>query len=268
MNSFDHRPSSSSATDRSSAKTDLKQSSKTSSVKTDSSSVASVAVQPAEEPTPALVPVLLQPSDDPSAQRESSATPVPAQRSEESSEPSETPSAKPKTSVSKTCVQDESSVSEPVSVPASTQASSDVPQKSICSEDGPRSLNNEPDLWLRAYTVLQEQQPQLMKAYNTHLASLQHDQEHGSGVPNERSVKLVVNQLLDDREKKKYRVPLLKKDVKIRDQVEKVARFALWFDPVVKNAVSTQPYAALAWSGASLLLPVSKMIYAAWYCPR
>jgi hypothetical protein len=102
-----------------------------------------------------------------------------------------------------------------------------------------------------------------MKAYNTHLASLQHDQEHGSGVPNERSVKLVVNQLLDDREKKKYRVPLLKKDVKIRDRVEKVARFALWFDPVVKNAVSTQPYAALAWSGASLLLPVSKMIYTA-----
>ncbi|KAJ6094564.1 hypothetical protein N7467_002077 [Penicillium canescens] len=166
------------------------------------------------------------------------------------------PSVKPETSILKTCVQDESSVSEPVSVPASTQTSSDVPKQSSRSEDAPRSLNNEPDLWLRAYTVLQEQQPELMKAYSTHLASLQHDQEHGSDIPNERSVKSVVNQLLDDREKKQYRVPLLKKDVKIRDQVEKVARFVLWFDPIVKNAVSTQPYAALAWSGASLLLPL------------
>ncbi|KAJ6078055.1 uncharacterized protein N7446_000991 [Penicillium canescens] len=201
-------------------KTDPKQSSKKSSVKTDSSSVASVAVQPSEEPTPALVPVLVQSSDESSAQPESSAMPVPAQPCEESSEPSEPPSVKPETSFSKTCVQDESSVSKPVSVPASTQPFSDVPQQLKRSEDAPRSLKNEPDLWLRAYTVLQEQQPELMKAYNTHLASLQHDQEHGSGILNERSVK-----------------------------------FVLWFDPIVKNAVSTQPYAALAWSGASLLLP-------------
>jgi hypothetical protein len=202
--------------------------------------------------------VLIQSSDDSSAQPESSATPVPAQPSEESSEPSETASAKPEISISKTCVQDESSVSEPVSVPASTQTSPDVPQQSNISEDASKSLNNESDLWLRAYTGLQEQQPELMKAYSTHLASLQDAQEHGSGIPNERSVKSVVNQLLDNREKKQYRVPLLKKDVKIRDQVEKVARFVLWFDPIVKSAVSTQPYAALAWSGASLLLPVSK----------
>jgi hypothetical protein len=220
-------------------------------VKTDPSSVASVAVHPSEEPTPALVPVLIQSSDDASAQPESSATPAPAQPSEESFEPSEPPSAKSEASISKTGVQDESSVPEPVSVPASTQTSSDVPQQSSRSEDTPRSLNNEPDLWLRAYTVLQKQQPELMKAYSTHLASLQHDQEHGSGIPNERSVKSVVNQLLDDREKKQYRVPLLKKDVKIRDQVEKVARFVLWFDPIVKNAVSTQH--TQHWHGLVLL---------------
>ncbi|KAJ6154822.1 hypothetical protein N7485_013191 [Penicillium canescens] len=170
------------------AKTDPKQSSKKSSVKTDSSSVASVAVQPSEEPTPALVPVLVQSSDESSAQPESSAMPVPAQPCEEFSEPSEPPSVKPETSFSKTCVQDESSVSKPVSVPASTQTFSDVPQQLKRSEDAPRSLKNEPDLWLRAYTVLQEQQPELMKAYNTHLASLQHDQEHGSGILNERSL--------------------------------------------------------------------------------
>jgi hypothetical protein len=157
----------------------------------------------------------------------------------------------------KPAVQHESSVAEPVSVAASTQTSPNVSQQPNDSEDAPKSFN-ESDLWLRAYMKLQEQQPELIKAYNTHLASLQHDQENRGGIQNERSVKSVVNQLLDDREKKQYRVPLLKKDVKIRDQVEKVARFVLWFDPIVKSAVSTQPYAALAWSGASLLLPVSK----------
>jgi hypothetical protein len=34
------------------------------------------------------------------------------------------------------------------------------------------------------------------------------------------------------------------------------AQFLLWSGPIVKDALSAQPYAALAWSGVSLLLPV------------
>ena len=71
-----------------------------------------------------------------------------------------------------------------------------------------------------------------------------------------RSVEVIVKQLLEDREKKQWRVSLLGRDIKLREQAERLAKFVLWSDPLVKSALSSQPYAALAWSGVSLLLPV------------
>jgi ankyrin repeat domain-containing protein 50 len=97
-----------------------------------------------------------------------------------------------------------------------------------------------------------------MADYKKHLASL-----HGGAVTSvdlstPRSVESVVKQLLKDREDGQWRVSLLGKDVRIREQAEKLAKFLLWTDPIVKSAISAQPYAALAWSGVSLLLPVRK----------
>ncbi len=70
------------------------------------------------------------------------------------------------------------------------------------------------------------------------------------------------DQLLEERDKKKWRVSLLHKDVEIRKQAEKLAKFLLWSKDIVKDAVSAQPYAALAWSGVSLLLPVCTYLVA------
>lgn len=44
-----------------------------------------------------------------------------------------------------------------------------------------------------------------------------------------------------------------------REQVERLAKFVLWSDEIVKSALSAQPYAALACSGVSIALPVSCM---------
>ena len=62
---------------------------------------------------------------------------------------------------------------------------------------------------------------------------------------------------MKDRENKQWKISFLGHNVKIRKQVESLTKFLQWSDPLVKTAVSTQPYAALAWSGVSLLLPVS-----------
>jgi len=70
------------------------------------------------------------------------------------------------------------------------------------------------------------------------------------------SVESIVKTLLEDREKKAWRVSILGKDIKIRKQAERLAKFLLWSDPIVQKALSAQPYAALAWSGVSLLLSV------------
>lgn len=95
-----------------------------------------------------------------------------------------------------------------------------------------------------------------MADYMKHLASLQDDAVVSGHVVTSQAVDSVVNKLLEEREKKQWRVSLLGNDVKIRKQVERLARFVLWSDPIVKNALSAQPYAALAWSGVSMLLPV------------
>jgi hypothetical protein len=113
------------------------------------------------------------------------------------------------------------------------------------------------DPWALAFEIFQNRQPELIADYKKHLASLQDDATASADFSNPQSVEAIVNRLLEDREEKQWCVSLLGKDVKIREQAEKLTKFLLWSDPIVKSAVSAQPYAALAWSGVSLLLPVS-----------
>jgi len=102
-----------------------------------------------------------------------------------------------------------------------------------------------------AYDRLQEQEPDLVSDYKRHLGSHECDP-----LSSPESTKSVVQQLLDDRAKKQWRLPL-GKDIKVREEAEKLVKFLLWSDKIIKSALQTQPYAALAWSGVSILLPVS-----------
>lgn len=89
-----------------------------------------------------------------------------------------------------------------------------------------------------------------------HLPSLQGDTGPLSFPPVER----IVAELVSDGEKKQWRVSLLGKDINIREQVERLAKFLLWSDSLVQAAVSNQPYAALAWSGASIFLSIRRVV--------
>ncbi|GAP91555.2 putative ankyrin repeat-containing domain [Rosellinia necatrix] len=112
------------------------------------------------------------------------------------------------------------------------------------------------DTWRRAYEIVRAREPELMEDYRRHLASLQANASAHADLSTPRSVECIMEQLLEHREKKQWRVSLLGRDIKIREQVEKLAKFLVWSDSVVKNALSAQPHAALAWSGVSLLLPL------------
>lgn len=126
------------------------------------------------------------------------------------------------------------------------------------------------DPWARAWAIVQERERELMVDYKRHIASLQEDASSQDDIYSQddtsaqgdlftpRNVESVVNKLIEVRNGKQWRVSLLGNDVKIREQVERLAKFLLWSDPVVKQALSIQPYAALAWSGVSILIPVSK----------
>lgn len=141
-------------------------------------------------------------------------------------------------------------------IPIATTASPGPSTQPTASD--PLHVSDDFELWTRAYEMLQTREPKLMEDYKKHLASLQHDGATDADLSTSRSVESIVKQLLDNREKEQWRVSLLGKEVKIRQQAERLVKFLLWSDPLVRNAVSTQPYAALAWSGVSLLLPVSK----------
>lgn len=95
-----------------------------------------------------------------------------------------------------------------------------------------------------------------MADYKHHLDSLYSDAAARTDQFDPQSVKAIVDRLLEEREKKQWRVSLPGRDIKVRDQVERLTKLLRWADPLVKDAVSAQPYAALAWSGVSLLLPV------------
>ncbi|KAL6829384.1 hypothetical protein J3E69DRAFT_331164 [Trichoderma sp. SZMC 28015] len=114
------------------------------------------------------------------------------------------------------------------------------------------------ELWARAYTLAKERDEQLMDDYERHIASLEGVSVDGKSFSAPHDVKVHVNQLLELRQRREIQVSIMGHDITMREQIEKLAKFLLWSDAIVKSAVSAQPYAALAWSGVSLFLPVNQ----------
>lgn len=111
------------------------------------------------------------------------------------------------------------------------------------------------DLWLQAYEALELREPDLVAAYKRLLAPTITDSADPSLSP--EIIETIINSNLQDREADQWVINLGKKSVKVREQGEKIIKFILWSKDIVSEALSAQPYAALAWSGVSILLPVS-----------
>ncbi|KAH6714187.1 hypothetical protein BKA61DRAFT_551586, partial [Leptodontidium sp. MPI-SDFR-AT-0119] len=148
-------------------------------------------------------------------------------------------------------------VSTPVVLPLTE------PAKLTCTSEragpsDPQSLKDRdlssksPDIWKSAYDKFREDEHDLLEDYDKHV--------FGAGTvnacPGREAIETALTQLQVDRENKQWRISVLNRDIKIRVQVERVVHVLKWSDPLVKSALSTQPYAALAWSGVSLLLPL------------
>ncbi|KAL3488415.1 hypothetical protein BJX62DRAFT_240109 [Aspergillus germanicus] len=142
------------------------------------------------------------------------------------------------------------SVETSLSEPPSPEPSPMTPRTSPPSD----SADYTGYLWARAYNLVRERDPVLMEEYGRVLANLQGDTAVDIDITSRESVEALVNQLLDNRDRKQWRISLLGRDILLRRQVERLTKFLLWSDPIVKTAVSTQPYAALAWSGVSVFL--------------
>ncbi|KAJ5903418.1 hypothetical protein N7504_005801 [Penicillium tannophilum] len=112
-------------------------------------------------------------------------------------------------------------------------------------------------LWARAFKLFSERDhDDAMKEYIVCLSSLQDDDTPDVDLSNRQSIEAIVKKLLADREQGQWKITIYDHDFKIRSQAEKLLKFLAWSDPIVTSAVSTQPYAALAWSGVSLIIPL------------
>ena len=111
------------------------------------------------------------------------------------------------------------------------------------------------DLWEQAFDVLELREPDLMRAYKLLLTPIRANLTDPSLSP--EVIERIVKSKLEDREANQLVINLGKTSVKVREQGEKVIKFILWSKDIVSQALSAQPYAALAWSGVSILLPVS-----------
>ncbi|KAI3330634.1 hypothetical protein F4824DRAFT_332041 [Ustulina deusta] len=107
------------------------------------------------------------------------------------------------------------------------------------------------DIWADAYEKFAEREPGLAADYKTHLATVSR-----VDFSNPNWAKSIVEQLQKNRENKQWHVTFHSKDIKFRTQAERLAKVLLWCNGIVKDALSAQPYAALAWSGVSILLPL------------
>ena len=118
------------------------------------------------------------------------------------------------------------------------------------------------DLWEHAYDILKRREPELVASYNDHLTVIASKSEHTSLQP--EIIETVVRSQLQDREAKQLVIRLGKQPIKVREQCERVTKFILWSKDIVSQALSAQPYAALAWSGVSILLPVGIPLIRNW----
>ncbi|ETS01080.1 hypothetical protein M419DRAFT_81505, partial [Trichoderma reesei RUT C-30] len=124
------------------------------------------------------------------------------------------------------------------------------------SEAAATLMHTESDPWALAFSMVQKREGELMLAYEKYLSSLQGDAAADASLSTPEFVRAIVDRAIKNREEKRWIVPLLGTDIEVRKQAERLAKLLLWSELIVKSAVSNQPYAALAWSGVSILLPL------------
>ncbi|MCJ1260613.1 hypothetical protein MMC22_000475 [Lobaria immixta] len=110
------------------------------------------------------------------------------------------------------------------------------------------------DLWARAYEALTNRDPDLVAAYANHFAPA----NYSSTTPPQRTlspelIENVIKKSLQDNKAKKLVVRLGNESIKLQEQGEKIIKFILWSNDFISAAVNAQPFAALAWSGVSVL---------------
>ncbi len=133
--------------------------------------------------------------------------------------------------------------------------SQDPPSASTSSSDVPIR-----ELWNVAYEKLREEERELVQQYEDDALSGGVAAALGSmlGAKASRREKMdaILRRKMDEVNRDTWRLKFAGGEVPVRDLAEPVLGVVGWANDYIATAVSASPYASIAWSGVSLLLPV------------
>ncbi|RSL95783.1 hypothetical protein CDV31_013754, partial [Fusarium ambrosium] len=113
------------------------------------------------------------------------------------------------------------------------------------------------DLWQAAFEGLRNRDEDLVVDYEDHINNHALGRNGGAlALRSPDSVRTVVNELVDYRQKKQWQFNAFGQKVAGREQVENLLKFVVWSQEIVKAAVSAQPHLALAWTAVSIFFPL------------
>ena len=113
------------------------------------------------------------------------------------------------------------------------------------------------DLWRRAYQDLKIQEKALVEAFERSITYIASPTAYTEQIPfDHETIQMIIEQKIDARKAERLSIQLGNHPVEFRAVGEKIIEGLLWSSTFIGAAVSTQPYAALAWSGVSIILPL------------
>lgn len=118
-------------------------------------------------------------------------------------------------------------------------------------------INKPVDLWRRAYQDLKSREKALVEIFErniTYMANVTADTEQTHF--DYGTIQKIAEQKIDARKAERLSIRLGNHPVEFRAVGEKIIEGLLWSSTFIGAAVCTQPYAALAWSGVTMIFPL------------
>lgn len=117
------------------------------------------------------------------------------------------------------------------------------------------------ELWNEAYKSLRDEERDLVADYETKLCGDLGDglaSALGSKVNMRERMQTVLKRKMDDINRDTWKLKFGSSEVQFEDIAKPVLGVVDWANTYIKDALSANSYASLAWGGVSLLLPVSR----------
>jgi ankyrin repeat domain-containing protein 50 len=112
---------------------------------------------------------------------------------------------------------------KPLPTPPSSSQRSGQPAEPVTP-----STDDSVDLWELAYEKFRAQEPELAEDYTKQLLS---NATASTDLASRQCVETALKKLLEDREKKQWKISFPGHSMKVRKQVERLTKFLQWSDP-------------------------------------